>query len=152
MFHSNFIFCVLAKTWIFLFVVIAPEPIPPCTTLRLSGDFVLPSLLCYLLIKHWIIQRWGLACWRSGNVLHSLLAGAPFGFPSGHLLSWLRFPSFSSLSLGKCRDSISIRRRPLPSRSSLIHHSPILSFSAGQSSQLKRRKMTHKNITVEYTV
>lgn len=66
----------------------------------------------------------------------------------GHRLSWLRFLWFSSASLRKFRNSTTIRPRQLPSKSFLIHYSPVIvRFDAIYNLRYWRR---HK-ICIRYT-
>jgi hypothetical protein len=117
-FHFNFIFRVLGRTWIFLFSVMALEPTPPGTVLGHSGEYaeLWPSVLaagyCSTVIFGWCLIR--------------ISSGTPA------ILTEVSELSFSP----------SIRGGPLPSRSLLIHHPSVLPFSAVQSSQLQRLKIT----------
>jgi hypothetical protein len=58
-----------------------------------------------------------------GNSLDLYSGGTRFEYRPGHRLSWLRFSWFSLVTPAKCRDSTSIRPRPLPSKSCAVRES-----------------------------
>lgn len=59
--------------------------------------------------------------WRNGKALGLYSASAFFESQSGYLLSWLVFRGFIQL-LQTCRDTASIKPRPLPSTFQIIIH------------------------------
>jgi hypothetical protein len=60
---------------------------------------------------------WHRTSWSRRNALHLYSGGVRFESQPGNHLSWLRFSWFSSVPSGKCRDRMSSRLCPFPSKS-----------------------------------
>jgi hypothetical protein len=64
--------------------------------------------------------------WSSGSSLDLYSVCPRFRSLPKHRLSWQGFIGFCPVPQGKCWHSVSIKQRPFPSKSFLIHYSPVI--------------------------